>query len=100
MKYSLCAGKFPLESMGPERRVLHAQTRERGPPSALAEICHLYLCFIDGVHIMMAKVLDTLALPAGWVPLCLVTINVNLLTEHSDSLGPGHGFGQGLTKLY
>ena len=33
------AGKFPLVSMGGgERRVSRAQTRERGPPSALAEI--------------------------------------------------------------
>ena len=30
-----CAGKFPL---GAERRVSRAPTRERGPPSALAEI--------------------------------------------------------------
>ena len=33
------AGKFPLVPMGAERRVPHARTRERGPPSALAEIC-------------------------------------------------------------
>ena len=32
------ARKFPLVSMGAERRVSRAQTRERGPPSALAEI--------------------------------------------------------------
>jgi hypothetical protein len=32
------AGKFPLVSMGAERRVSRAQTREQGPPSALAEI--------------------------------------------------------------
>ena len=32
-----CAGKFPLVSMGVERRVSRAQTRERGPPSALVE---------------------------------------------------------------
>ena len=31
------AGKFPLASMGVEWRVSCAQTRERGPPSALAE---------------------------------------------------------------
>ena len=31
----MCARKFPLVSMG---RVSHAETRERGPPSALAEI--------------------------------------------------------------
>ena len=37
-----CAIKFPLVSMGAERRVLRAQTRERGPPSALAEI---YIAF-------------------------------------------------------
>ena len=30
----MCAGKFPLVSMGAERRVLRAQTREGGPPSA------------------------------------------------------------------
>ena len=34
----MCARKFPLVSMGAERRVSRAQTRERGPPSALAEI--------------------------------------------------------------
>ena len=34
----MCAGKFPLVSMGVERRVSHAQTREGGPPSVLAEI--------------------------------------------------------------
>ena len=28
---------FPLVSIGVERRVLRVQTRERGPPSALAE---------------------------------------------------------------
>ena len=32
------AGKFLLVLMGAERRVSRAQTRERGPPSALAEI--------------------------------------------------------------
>ena len=32
------AEKFPLVSMGPERSVPRARTRERGPPSALAEI--------------------------------------------------------------
>jgi hypothetical protein len=31
------AGNFPLVSMGAERRVSRPQTRERGPPSALAE---------------------------------------------------------------
>ena len=34
----MCAGKFPLVSMGAERRVSRTQTRERGLPSALAEI--------------------------------------------------------------
>ena len=38
------AGKFPLVSMGAERRVSHAQTREQGPPSALAEIVYPYNC--------------------------------------------------------
>ena len=33
-----CAGIFPLVSMGAEQRVSRAQTRERGPPSALAEL--------------------------------------------------------------
>ena len=33
-----CTGKFLLVSMGPEHWVLGAQTRERGPTSALAEI--------------------------------------------------------------
>ena len=32
-----CGGKFPLVLMGTERRVLRAQTREQGPPSALAD---------------------------------------------------------------
>ena len=36
-----CAEKFPLTSMGAKRRVSRAQTRERGPPSALAEIVFL-----------------------------------------------------------
>ena len=31
------AGKFPLVPMGAEQRVPRAQTREQGPPSALAE---------------------------------------------------------------
>ena len=35
------AGKISLVSMGAERRVSHAQTRERGPPSAVAEIFKL-----------------------------------------------------------
>ena len=39
----MCAGNFPLVSMGAERRVSRAQTRERGPPSALAEILNAYL---------------------------------------------------------
>ena len=33
-----CGGNLPLVSMGAERRVKRAQTRERGPPSAPAEI--------------------------------------------------------------
>ena len=32
-----CAGKIPLLPMGTEQRVLHARTREQGPPSALEE---------------------------------------------------------------
>ena len=39
----ICAGKFPLVSMGAEQRVSHAQTREQGPPSALAEISLSFL---------------------------------------------------------
>ena len=34
----MCAGKFLLVLMGAVQRVSHAQTRERGPPSALAKI--------------------------------------------------------------
>ena len=34
----ICARKFPLVLWGAERRVSRAQTRERGPTSALAEI--------------------------------------------------------------
>ena len=35
----MCAGKFPLVSMGGgERRVSRVQSREQGPPSALAKI--------------------------------------------------------------
>ena len=37
-----CAGKFPLVLIWAERRVSRAQTRERGPPSALAEIFLLF----------------------------------------------------------
>ena len=36
------AGKIPRVSMGAERRVSRAQTRERGPPSALAEFYFLF----------------------------------------------------------
>ena len=32
------AGKIPLVPRGAERRVPRARTRERGPPSALAEL--------------------------------------------------------------
>ena len=44
----MCAGKNPLVSMGGERRVSRAQTRERGPPSALAEISFLSLYSYPG----------------------------------------------------
>ena len=37
----MCAEKFLLVWMEAERRVSHAQTQERGPPSALAEISFL-----------------------------------------------------------
>ena len=36
-----CGGKFPLVSMGGQRRVQRAQTRKRGPPSAPAEFIEL-----------------------------------------------------------
>ena len=38
-----CAGNFSLMSMGAERRVSHAQTRRRGPPSAPAEISFILI---------------------------------------------------------
>jgi hypothetical protein len=47
----MCAEKFPLVSIGgragAERGVSRAQTRERGPLSALAEIffLHINLCY-------------------------------------------------------
>ena len=41
-----CAEKFPLVSMGAELRVNHAQTRERGPPSAPVEIYSLQCNFV------------------------------------------------------
>ena len=34
----MCAGKFPLVSMGGRAEGLTCETREQGPPSALAEI--------------------------------------------------------------
>ena len=40
----MCAGKFPLVSMGAEQRVSRVQTLERGPPSALA----IFFIFIYG----------------------------------------------------
>ena len=42
-----CGGKFLLPSMGAERRVSCAQTRERGPPSALAEINLLLILLLS-----------------------------------------------------
>ena len=49
----MCAGKISLVPMGAERRVPRARTRERGPPSALAELsilmdillCHQFNIF-------------------------------------------------------
>ena len=41
----MCAGKFPLVSVGTERMVSLAQTRERGPPSALAENIRCFGCW-------------------------------------------------------
>jgi hypothetical protein len=46
----MCAGKFMLVLMGAERRVSRAQTRERGPPSMLAE-----LSLILGIKLMRSK---------------------------------------------
>ena len=38
----MCAEKFPLVSMGGSAGVKHAQTRERGPPSAPLKISDPY----------------------------------------------------------
>ena len=46
-----CAGKFPLMSMGAERRVSRAQTRERGPPSARAEFS---IVFVNQIKALLA----------------------------------------------
>ena len=45
--------RIPLVSMGAERRVKRAQTRERGPPSALAEIQLLY----QNIHMNLINIL-------------------------------------------
>ena len=50
-----CAGKFPLVSMGAERRVYRAQTRERGPPSAPAELANVpqeELIYVFGMEVI------------------------------------------------
>ena len=47
-----CAGKFPLMSMAAERRVLRAQTLEREPLSALAEI---FLFFLGSLHGLLSN---------------------------------------------
>jgi hypothetical protein len=47
---NMCAGKFPLVSMGTERRVLRVQIRERGHPSALTEICQVINLSCWGYH--------------------------------------------------
>ena len=44
----ICAGKFPLVSMGGRAEGSRAQTQERGPPAALAEIFSFVL--IDSPH--------------------------------------------------
>ena len=49
----MCVGKFLLTSMGAEQRVSHAQTRERGPPSARAEI---YVTFCSEMMIYSQNV--------------------------------------------
>ena len=51
------AGKFPLVSMGAKRRVSRAQTRERGPPSALVEIIKRVHC-VSVIWWLILKPLD------------------------------------------
>ena len=65
--------------MGAERRVLHAQTRERGPPSARAEIALLGLLdkdsILDQLFLYQRGVTTTLGglLPGVlWVPAVVV----------------------------
>ena len=48
----MCAGKFSLVSMGGRAEGLGAQTRKRGPPLALAEICYLFLFLLRSLQIM------------------------------------------------
>jgi hypothetical protein len=49
------AGKFPLVSMGAEQRVTRAQTRERGPPSELAEILFFLSFFASSFIAILYK---------------------------------------------
>ena len=57
-----CAKKFPLVSMGAERRVSRAQTRERGPPSALAEFAIVIIASLHFVKIAFRQILNTISL--------------------------------------
>ena len=51
------ARKFPLVLMGAERRVPRARTRERGPPSALAEfLVFLVLLVLRFPLVLLSKV--------------------------------------------
>ena len=45
----MCAGKFPLMLMGAKQRVSRAQTRERGPPSALAEFTLILMALDENI---------------------------------------------------
>ena len=67
------AGKFPLVPMGAERRVPRAQTREQGPPSALAEI--------DKISCVRSSDFDYFA-SKFWPKFC------HFQTTKANSLGP------------
>ena len=51
----MCAEKIPLVLMGGERRVKRAQTRERGSPSAPAE---LSLHFLTSKRVMVQSLVN------------------------------------------
>ena len=52
------ARKFLLVLMGAEQRVSRAQTRERGPPSALAEILQMFLVKLEWDCAIKEKILS------------------------------------------